>query len=438
MLAILPALALLTPLQGATSAPGQASFGARRRPPNIVLVFADDFGVDLVGAYGEGVAPPCTPNIDELAAEGMLFRNAWANPVCSPTRAALLTGRYGFRTGIGAVVTPGQPGLLLAEVTIPEVLTGYTSTLTGKWHLAGNLGNLHPNESGFAHFAGTIRGAVQDYFQWTKVTDGQTSTSTTYATTDTTDEAIAAIQMMPEPWFAFVSYNAPHAPFHAPPATLCPGLACAGSWCGNLPANPSTAEYVKAMTEAMDSELGRLLAALDAVDPDAWVFFMGDNGTARMASEPPFIPSHAKGSMFEGGINVPLIVRGPGVVNAECGALVACVDFLATFAELAGVPAPATDSVSMVRCFSDPSAAPRDTVYAERFSPNFATLPFPEHDRAIRDGRYKLIRSTSAADRFYDLLFDPFETANLLPSLTTQEQQAHDALVAELIALGVD
>ena len=74
---------------------------ARKLPPDIVLILADDFGVDMVRAYGEGAAPPCTPNIDAMAARGMLFRNAWSSPVCSPARAAILTGRYGFRTGIG-------------------------------------------------------------------------------------------------------------------------------------------------------------------------------------------------------------------------------------------------------------------------------------------------------------------------------------------------
>jgi arylsulfatase A-like enzyme len=157
-----------------------------------------------------------------------------------------------------------------------------------------------------------------------------------------------------------------------------------------------------------------------------------------MASEAPFLAGHAKGSVFEGGVNVPFIVRGPGVATAECAALVSGVDLLATFAELAGVPAPMTDSVSMVDCFADPSVAPRETVYAESFSPNFGVLPFAEHDRAIRNARYKLIRRTGMADSFYDLLFDPFETANLLPTLNAQEQTAHDALLAELVALGVD
>ena len=436
MSVLLVLLTLALPLQNPFGSHIQRA-PQRKLPPDIVLILADDFGVDMVRAYGEGAAPPCTPNIDALAARGMLFRNAWSSPVCSPARASLLTGRYGFRTGIGEQVAPATAGLSLSETTVPEMLQGYASTCAGKWHLSGNLGNLHPNNSGFGHFAGSLRGELTDYFQWSKVIDGQMSTSTTYATTDTVNEAITAMSAMPHPWFLFVSFNAPHAPFHVPPPSLCPSPACANTWCGNLPPSPTTRDLGKAMTEAMDTEIGRLLAALDAQDPNAMVFFMGDNGTASLVSEAPFLPTHAKDTLYEGGINVPLIVRGPGVAHGECAALVSCTDLFATFAQLAQVPATAQDSVSMVPYFSNPALSLRTRVYAEGFSPNNGTLPFPTHRRAIRDSRYKLIRITGQADELYDLQADPFEASNLLPNLTSQQQQAYDALQAELVAMGV-
>lgn len=439
MLPTLPLIAaLLSPLQG-TSLPARQPRSpepSESRRPNIVFVLADDFGVDMAGAYGEGTDPPCTPVIDGLAAEGMLFRNAWVNPVCSPTRAAVLTGRYGFRTGVGATLSNQDPGLALSELTVPEMLTGYDSTCTGKWHLQGNLGNSHPNDSGFAHYAGGLRGALPDYSAWPKVTDGQASQSTTYATTDTADEAIAAIQSMQEPWFLYVSFNAIHTPFHEPEASLCGRAVCPHTWCDNLPASPDEADLAKAMTEAMDAAVGRILAELDVVDPDAYVVFMGDNGTPRAVSQDPFIAEHAKGSLYEGGVNVPLIVRGPGVAAAECGALVSGVDLFATFAELARVRATADDSVSMVPYFSDPSLALRETVYAETFTPNGG--PPAEHRRAIRNARYKLIRQTGEPDELYDLDVDGFETTDLFPSMNAAQQAAYDALAAELAALGVD
>ena len=206
-------LALLAPLQFPDAAPAQT---LRTGPPNILLIVADDLGVDMVGAYGEAPAPPCTPNIDALAAGGMLFRNAWANPICSPTRSAILTGRHAFRTGVGDLVDPDEPGLTLGELTIPELLTGYASSCTGKWHLGGSLGFLHPNLSGFGHYAGTLHGQIPTYSLWPKVIDGQPLVGFGYATTDTTDDAITALQTMPEPWFLYVAYQAPHAPLHEP------------------------------------------------------------------------------------------------------------------------------------------------------------------------------------------------------------------------------
>ncbi|MBI5363848.1 MAG: sulfatase-like hydrolase/transferase [Planctomycetes bacterium] len=405
--------------------------------PNVVVVVADDFGVDLARAYGEGAAPPCMPNLDALAAGGLLFRNAWGSPMCSPARAALLTGRHGFRTGIGEQVSQAEPGLPLAETTLPELLAGYSSSCVGKWHLSGNLGNAHPNQSGFGHYSGALRGELTDYSQWMKVTNGQAATSTTYATTDTVNDAIARMTSMPEPWFLYVAFNAPHAPFHVPPSGLCAAPACASTWCGSVNAGSSNRDKAKAAAEVMDAELGRLLAALAVEDPSAYVFFLGDNGTAAQVSEAPFLPSHAKDTLYEGGINVPLVVRGPGVAIGQCDALVSCADLFATIAELAGVATTAEDSISFAPCFANPSARPRTTVYAETFTPNGGTLPFTTHRRAVRDARYKLIRSTGQSDELYDLLFDPFETQNLLPGLTSAEQQAYTDLQAELAALGV-
>jgi arylsulfatase A-like enzyme len=404
--------------------------------PNIVVILADDFGVDLMSSYGEGAAPPCTPNLDQLAASSLLFRNAWANPTCSPTRSALLTGRYGFRTGIG---TPGGVTLPLSETLIPELLesAGYASAAIGKWHLGS--GSMHPNASGFGQYAGSLSGQLPDYDMWTKTVDGNSSTSQTYATTDTTDEASLAMLTLPEPWFLYVNYNAPHTPIHVPALGLCPAGGCSTSYCSS--AGPgmgmTPAERIKSMCEAMDTEIGRLLALLDALDPQAYVIFMGDNGTSNQGSEPPFVGTKAKGTVYEGGINVPFIVRGPGVTVTETQSLVSVTDLHATLAELAGVQSQAEDSISIVPVLSNPALTPRHTVYSETFSPN-GSGPWTDHRRAVRDDRYKLIRRLGQSDEFYDLLANPFETINLLPGLSVDEQTAFDALAGELVALGVD
>ncbi len=415
--------------------PGHARTGLLQQP-NILLVVGDDMGVDMVSCYGEGAAPPCTPNIDALAARGLLFRNAWTNPQCSPTRAQLLTGRHGFRTGIGEPVRKNNLGLRLTEWTLPEMLGPYTSSATGKWHLAGwQQGKNHPRNSGFGYHAGSM-GNLLDYFTWQKVINGSEFTSTTYATTDCADEAIAAALAMPEPWLLYAAFQAPHTPRHIPPKGLC---ACGGSgFCQSADGTSTRPELVKAMVESLDTEIGRLLQAIQGLLPNTLVVFMGDNGTGGPATEPPFDSTRAKGTLYEGGINVPLIIAGAGTVTGECAALVNSTDLFATCAELAGVPSLAEDSVSMVPYLQGTDRAQRRHVYAEFFSPN-GQGPYTTHTRAVRNLRYKLIRSSASADEFYDLWIDPFEQVDLFPGLTPSSPLwvEYSSLVAELVRLGV-
>lgn len=432
---------ILLTLCGGMSAVAQGQGFSSQTPrrkvvPNIILILGDDLGNDMLSGYGEAPNPPCTPNIDQLAAEGVLFRNAYTNPTCSPTRAQVLTGRHGFRTGIGIPISPNTAALDLSELIMPEALLGYDSSAIGKWHLSNNTqGPTGPNQNGFVHFAGSIRGAVPDYYSWQKVIDGQMSVSTTYATTDTANEAILAMQTMQSPWFLYVSFNAPHVPAHIPPANLCP---CPSGFCTNLGTNSSVADRIKAATEAMDTELGRIMTALDAIDPDALVVFLGDNGTAHQATESPYDPSHAKSTVYEQGVNVPLIIKGPMVRNYECDALVSSSDLFATFVDLAGGNATAEDSVSLVPYFTPGTPSLRSTVYAEVFTPN-GPGPYTRHDRCLRSAQYKLIRTLTGQDEFYDLLADPLETQDLFPGLTPSSAgwAEYQALVAELIAMGV-
>ncbi|MDP6938166.1 MAG: sulfatase-like hydrolase/transferase [Planctomycetota bacterium] len=423
--------ALLPQLSNAQTTRDQASRLVRR--PNVLILLGDDMGVDMVACYAEGSAPPCTPNIDGLATRGLLFRNAWANPTCSPTRSELLTGRYGFRTGIGRPVNNSNQGLLLSEFTLPEMLTGYSSSVIGKWHLAGQgQSKKHPGKSGFGYHAGSM-GNISDYFNWQKVVNGSESTSTTYATTDCADEAIQAALTMPEPWLLYTAFQAPHTPHHVPPSGLC---ACpTTSNCDVVKNGSSKAVKAKAMTEAMDTEIGRLL---QVISPNTLVIFMGDNGTAATVTEPPFNKTQAKGTLYEGGVNVPLIIAGAGTVQGECGALVTATDIFATLGDLARVPSSAEDSVSLVPYLWGSSKPQRDVVYAEFFTPN-GPAPWTTHTRAVRDDRFKLIRSTGVADEFYDLQSDPFEQIDLFPSIGPGSPlwSPYHSLVAELVKLGV-
>ena len=421
-----------------------------RTPPNLIVVVADDVGTDRIGAYAENPTPGNTPHIDRLAAEGVLFRNAWATPYCSPSRAALLTGRHGFRTGVGKPILPGlfppQTGMSDQEITLADSLTqvGYRSYVLGKWHLAAPTDSpLHPMDCGFELHAGSLfnlggTGGLSsgDYEQWSKWVQGVPHTSTTYATTDTTDDAILALETLEEPWFLYLPYNAAHKPFHVPPADL-HGFELEGD------PKDTPVPHFKAAVEALDAELGRLLDALDASPAGrrTHVVFLGDNGTPKDAIDAPQNPDHGKGSLYEGAVRVPFIVRGPSVRKPgreELG-LVGITDVFATALEWADVPLPesAEDSVSFAPLLElDGKKPTRGHLYTEKFSPN-GPPPWDSHGRAVRNQDFKLLRfQPSGNERLFDLRNDPFEEVDLLEGeLTSEAAQAYAELSKVLVAI---
>lgn len=401
--------------QPPSARPGRGGVPHRRRtPPNWLVILVDDLGTDKVGAYGEHPEPPPTPTIDQLAATGLLFRNAYANPVCSPSRAALLTGRYGRRTGFGAIVeiAESRRELPLDEELIPEILaTGrhdWTSVAVGKWHLStyrSPTGVRHPNAQGFDHYEGALGNLFytsserrSSWNSYEKVVDGAITWAKAYATTDTTDDAIRYLGQMQPPWFLYVSYNAPHTPFHVPPRELYSGERLDRR-------SPDLAKY-NATVEALDREIGRLLGAMSPEQRGStYVVFLGDNGTDRAAIRAPRDPEHGKLTLMEGGTNVPMIVSGPGVVQGETPALVHLVDLLPTIAESSGISTSdrTLDGVSFLDVLSDPDGpSPRGFVYTERFRP-VGGGPYRLDLRALRDDRYKVIRDRSGDLSFYDL-----------------------------------
>jgi arylsulfatase A-like enzyme len=200
---------------------------------------------------------------------------------------------------------------------------------------------------------------------------------------------------------AWVAFNAPHTPFHTPPVSL-------HSY-GSAPAT-NLLKY-QAAVEAMDTEIGRLLAAVNLTETD--VIFIGDNGTPSSVIRPPYDSTHAKDSLYEGGVRVPLIIRGPSVNQAgrSTDTLVHCVDIFRTVLDMLDVAIPAStlDSRSMVPILGNQSNATRSRLYSEKFDQSDAVVG----GRIIRDDRYKLLRSNAGNDEFYDLQIDPAETTNL-------------------------
>jgi len=405
---------------------------------NVLFLLADDIGVDRIAVYGEHPDPGNTPNIDALAANGVLFRNAWSHPTCTPTRAALLTGRHPVHTLLGGALPASIPdGLPLSEVTVFEMLemgTGgaWSNIALGKWHLAGtNDGPLHPNDQGAHHYAGNLNnfgGANNNYFDWPKTVNGVTTQTTTYATTDTVDDALALLPTLPEPWFGYLAFNAAHFPLHVPPANL---------HSFNLRGTPSTepVDHMKAMIEALDTEIGRLLASLDpALLARTTIVFMADNGTEKKGITAPFDPLKGKTTIFEGGINVPLIVSGSLVAQPgrEEDVLVSDTDLMATMAEIAGVdlatvvPGVVMDSVSFLPYLTAADAPhQRSWVFSQGFWPT-GPGPYARNKIAIRDEQYKVLRYDGFSGlrvlEMYDLQADPFETNDLLTAGVTPAQ----------------
>jgi arylsulfatase A-like enzyme len=439
-----------------TTAETGDSASAPPRPPNVLVLLTDDQGTDSVGVYGEHPHPPPTPHIDQLAAEGVLFRNAWSYPVCSPARAALLTGRLGRRTGIGDVIQyRDAEELPVSEVIIPRMLqsspVAWSSAAIGKWHLSsyGSAHDIgHPVDLGFDAFTGSVNnlgdhviadGQDHGYDHWEQVLDGELVKNDTYATTFAVDEALAAMRRLPEPWFIYVAFHAPHSPFDVPPDSLTPTLDAA-------PTAPKAERY-PLLVEALDQEIGRLLDTMGDVRERTLVVFASDNGTPEDAVLPPWLPYRAKNSPFEGGVNVPLIVSGPMVSapGRESEALVHLADVFRTVADVAGASVDPTlplDSHSLLPLLVDPQAVgARDVVHTEKFLPN-GFGPKAVDWRMSRGPRFKVIEmGLKAPLGVFDLSVAPVEVGNPLnvEGLTAEEQaevqdlfDAHEAFFRSL------
>ncbi|MEO0795200.1 MAG: sulfatase-like hydrolase/transferase [Verrucomicrobiota bacterium] len=307
----------------------------------VLLIIADDLGRDSLAVYNDepSASIPPTPAIDSLAANGILFNRAYAYGTCSPTRASILTGRYDFRTGVDR---PEGPDLKANEFTLAEAIVesgviGSRLAQIGKWHL-GSDPDAPNDHGGWPHYAGMLGGGVPNYYSWTKTVNGtNTSRYTVYTTTDIVDDAIDWIEDQgTEDWFLWVAFNAPHSPFHLPPNDLHDYDHLDGSD-ADVAANPRP--YYEAMVQAMDTEISRLLESIDLADTT--VIFMGDNGTPGQVVQYPFVRGHAKGSLYEGGVNIPLIIAGqsipPSLEGSINQSIVHSVDLYRTILDLFGV-----------------------------------------------------------------------------------------------------
>ena len=178
-------------------------------PPNILLIIADDMGVDFTPGYNVGDTKPFMPNLSQLQADGIIYENVWSAPICAPTRASIITGKYGIHNGV--LNTSNAGTLKDSEKTIQAYLDEklgkvYTHAIIGKWHLSNQEPN-RPNQMGIDYFAGLIPGTVSDYKLWDLTINGQTTTNSDYISTKFTDLAIQWIKGQDQPWFCWLAYT---------------------------------------------------------------------------------------------------------------------------------------------------------------------------------------------------------------------------------------
>ena len=341
------------------------------RPPNIIVVLADDLGYADVGF--QGLSDFTTPHIDRLAAAGVRFTNGYvSHPYCSPSRAGLLAGRYQHR--FGHIFNPkfrAGEGLPLGETLLPAVLAeaGYVSGIVGKWHL-GDAPDYHPLERGFDEFFGFLGGG-HDYFKTAGAdareylipleAHGERIPVQGYLTEQLTQAALDFIRRHAEnPFFLYLAYNAPHGPLQAPPDMLARVSSIE---------DPRRQTYA-AMVTALDDGVGEVVELLDelGLNDSTLAFFLSDNGGPTPANASDNSPLRAtKGTVYEGGVRVPFVVAWPGRLPAGVAfdSPVSSLDIFPTAAAAAGVELPAgLDGVDLMPFLSGAeSTAPHAQLY---------------------------------------------------------------------------
>jgi len=408
-------------LAGRLSSPAIAASAeaAPSERPNIVFILADDLGWAELGCYGNTFNE--TPNLDRLARDGMRFTQAYAAaPVCSPTRAALLTGQWPQRFGIIDYLGPqDRTHFLKPEVTtLNEALkpAGYVTGLIGKWHLTGDysLGGGAPEKHGWDEVICSERIYIGggSYFAPYKHLPHVEAPPGEYLTDRLTREAVEFIRRhKTEPFFLYLAHYAPHTALVGKPEKVTGFRAKPGA--GPKRNNPQLA----AMIESIDDGIGEILRVLDdlGLTSNTLVAFNSDNGGEdRVTSNAPL--RAGKSHLYEGGIRVPLIVRWPAGIacGSTCDVPVVTMDFFPTLIELAGLkPAPSLDGTSLVPLFKGRrELPPRDLVwYYPLEKPHFLG---GRSAGAIRSGDLKLIEFyDTGAIELYDLSKDIGEAHDL-------------------------
>ena len=382
--------------------------------PNVLLIIADDLGVDAFNGYALGSFNPITPNLDSLRNSGITFTNAWASSVCTPTRAGIMSGKYGSKSGVKT--TPGN--LDTTHVSLLNALkdssSNYSSAVIGKWHIAMPANPQHPVWHGADHYMGVIEGSVSAYDNWNKTENNSTAICTEYVTSYFTDDAISWISNQNDPWFLWLAHIVPHTPLHVPPSHMY-----------SQPTTNTPLKKYMAMIESLDYEVGRLLDSMSPAElANTTILFIGDNGTPHNLLQ-DYPSQHGKQTLYQGGIHVPMFVSGNGVsrIGEVEDALIHVVDIYATILDLTGsdLPGGIYNSLSFKHLLSS-SVLPKRQYNFTELDSNQTNINIQGH--TIRNNEYKLIEYHNGVQEMYDLITDPLETTDLLLGPLSPQEQA--------------
>ena len=431
-------------LAGATMTPGAYAAG---RPPNVILIFSDDQGTIDINIYG--AKDLYTPHLDALARRGTRFTQFYvAAPVCSPSRAALLTGRYPQRAGVPGNVGLGKRGMPAAQVTMAEMLktAGYRTALVGKWHL-GEVNGRGPLDQGFDSFYGHKRGCIDNYshfFYWSGPNNHDLWRDDEEIWEDGhhfSDLMVReAKQFLDDnqdrPFFLYLPFNIPHYPLQGAP-----------KWREHYKNLPSPRRDYAALVSTLDEKVGEILdhAGRLGLTENTLVIFLSDHGHSTEertmfggGNAGPY--RGAKFSLFEGGIRVPAIVSLPGVIpeNAVRHQFATSLDWLPTVAEITGAELPdrKIDGKSLMPVI----------LSAEAKSPHKVFHWQRGKQWAVRDGNWKLIVNAQRTMRgpvgedekifLSDFSKDTSERHNLAedhPEVLSRLTKLHDKWIVEVL-----
>lgn len=477
--------------------------------PNILLIISDDIGMDVTTGMSPGMvdkliqqygpnglnhpayqsiagSPASTPVLDSFAQEGMLFANVWAHPFCSPTRASILTGLYSATH----VFTYADP-LSQHHTSFVKMLKeegGYSTAAFGKWHMAGlpgqevNYPGMKPKQAGFDLFKGNMHAALNTFWdydyeiqddtttadQWRAETPPQRSlpgiAPTTFAPVvkiaDTIDWISANETTDPDkPWFAWVAFNLSHATRSSQPSqmavpdrdtlgalTLAEIEACGGEFGTQNTGTCSGEAQMRAMTNALDTVVGKLFEAVEEIDPNTYIIYIGDNGTP-MYGRPNlnFIDNmyltrsgRGKGTAYESGVRVPMIVKGPGITQGSSQEYASAADVFPTSLSLAGLAPPVEvsnregtgmlplDSVSLTPILQGQADHVRDPDAGYLLTETSNLMTGGTLHLGARNGSHKIVcvgGVNSEACEFYNLDADPLEE---FPLIIPQSCEAYE------------